>query len=80
MDACTYSDIEAKYSQCGDDGSGKKMRNVEYSWIQPKICNDKDAQSVQLLESGKIKCRKCGRGEFSEAETENCKYCPDGTY
>jgi hypothetical protein len=80
MQPCTFSDIEALYSECGDDDSGQKMRNVEYRWIEPKICNDKDPKSVALLQSGKIKCRKCGRGEYSEAGTEICKYCPDGTY
>ncbi len=42
---CTIEDIETVYSgECGVD----KQRTVKYNWIEPKVCEDINPQSVKL--------------------------------
>jgi len=44
-------------SECNDD-----WRNKTYQWREPKICSDKDVESVRLKSPEKVRCRGCGRG------------------
>ena len=76
MEACQSFDIETLFGECDDSN----QRTIEYRWIQPQLCNDKDPKSVSLPSNKTALCRRCNQGQYFDQLIKRCTFCPDGQY
>ncbi|XP_055882863.1 endosome/lysosome-associated apoptosis and autophagy regulator family member 2-like isoform X1 [Biomphalaria glabrata] len=73
---CTNFDYYSFQKPCDADG----QTQVIFSWMEPKICNDKDPQSVLLPKNGDLEqCPPCNKGMYRVNNSE-CAFCQPNHY